>query len=162
MKLLVISDTHLPSRSGPDVVNFIQSKEFDLLIHCGDYATIDATTKIQQCARNKFLWVIWNCDDALTCSLLPEKLSTDLAGYPVHIFHSFDISPRGDRKQLLKVAKSTNSKLVFFWHTHIQQILQYKNWEFIEHQKLWNIDDQSIYFINPWSLADGNYLELEI
>lgn len=161
MKILVISDSHSPSRAVVDFDEFIQDKNFDLLIHCWDYDVLKTYLHLKSLVKDKFLWVYWNSDSWELRDYLKEFETTEISWNKILVFHSHQIR-RWDEQGLLHYAKKFWVNVVFYWHTHKQKITKYKEWMFENLNKITKIEKDCIYFINPWTLKNGEYLELNI
>ena len=163
MRIIVISDTHIPYRSNLDIKNFLENRKFDLLIHCWDYESIEVVNICKKIWWKNFLWVYGNCDNFQIRQNLPERIKTNLSNIPILIYHSFHVYPRWDRKQLLKDAVKNNVKILFFGHTHKQEIFYYDTEKqiFIDTNNI-KLSSNKIYFVNPGSLVDWNFLEIDL
>lgn len=162
MKLLIISDSHIPSRSRFDIINFLKNKNYDLLIHCGDFDRIATYNSIKNIAGNKLYCVYWNSDDFEIKSKLPEQNILDINGYKAIIKHWHQVYPRWDRSWLLNIALKNNAKILFCWHTHKQEIYKYQEWIFTQTDEIKLYNEKCTYFVNPWSLKDWNFLEINL
>lgn len=72
-KIVVLSDTHLPVRAAKIPQKIIeQLKDADLIIHAGDYQTIEVVNRLQNYSH--FIGVYGNMDSDDVADKLPEKI----------------------------------------------------------------------------------------
>ena len=140
----------------------------DYLIHLWDYDVYSTYRYIKDFFKNKFVWVYGNCDDFQIIQELPEEKILTINWIKILCFHSHSIYPRGDEVWLLEKALENRVNVVFYGHTHIKRIFYFEENEGFRDVKLdsdiFELDSQilnnKIYFINPWALLDGNYLQI--
>lgn len=137
MKILVLSDTHIPERAKclPDVV-CEELKKVDLVIHAGDFADISVVEVLKKhCAQVKC--ICGNMDPVEIKKKFPEKDIFELNGFKIGLIHGY-----GPPNKLLDMVTQTFKKdkldLVIFGHSHFP----YNNKE-----------NGTIYF-NPGSATD--------
>ena len=53
---------------------------------------------------------------------LPKTESIDIEGRRIVITHSDDVRPRGDKDQLLAIAKRYDADILIYGHTHEQDV----------------------------------------
>ena len=71
-KLVILSDTHIPVRAAKIPEQIIeQFKDADLIIHAGDYQTIEVVNSLE--SYGKFVGVCGNMDSDDIAEKLPEK-----------------------------------------------------------------------------------------
>ncbi len=158
-KILLISDTHIPTRNKMDLYSFLKNKKYDFLVHCGDFTNYETFQICKLLAKDRFFAVYGNCDSEKIKTEIPAELNLKINNRRILILHSFQIYPRWDKKQLLEYAIRNKAEIVFYGHTHTQIIFYYdklKNQFFIENKI--NFRKNRIYFINPGSLVDRNWL----
>ncbi|RKY99540.1 MAG: hypothetical protein DRQ10_06020 [Candidatus Hydrothermota bacterium] len=117
MRVLVISDTHIPHRAKalPDKV-LAELKNCDLVIHAGDFTTFDFYLELKALAP-KLLAVHGNMDDYQLFDELPEKLVFELEGHKIGLFHGFG-APFGIEKKVIQKFRGDGVELIVFGHTH--------------------------------------------
>lgn len=162
MKLLVMSDTHNPSRSNLDLNSFISKFDFDYLIHCWDFDKMETYSAMFDIAWTKLKCVHWNSDEESLKRFLPEYTSIKYKNFNFWIIHSHKIYPRGDIDKLIDFALNNNLDVLFYWHTHIKKILKYCNWQITEDSELNDLWNGNIFLVNPWSLVNWDYLFLKV
>lgn len=162
MKLLIISDTHSPTRKYLDIVEFIQNYNYDLLIHCWDFDKMETYLAIFGIAWKKLVCVHWNSDEDLLKRLLPESKLIEYKTYRIWIVHSNQIYPRWDKQQLVEYALNNGLDVLIYWHTHVKSIIKYYNWIFSYENELADLWSGVVYLVNPWSLLNWDYLYLNI
>lgn len=86
MNIVVISDTHLPKRKmGLPTRLLEQLKDADLIIHAGDWTTIDVYKELQSYARVE--GVYGNVDGQEIIELLSFKKIVEVCGFKIGITH---------------------------------------------------------------------------
>ncbi len=118
MKILVISDTHIPHRAKSLPKEFYDKVEdVDAIIHAGDFTSVDVLREME---GFKPLYAVYgNMDDADVYSLLPEIRVEEFEGVKVGIFHGVG-SPLGIEKKVFQKFKNENMDvdIVIFGHSH--------------------------------------------
>jgi len=134
--ILVIGDTHIPKRAmglSPLLIkelNTLSAKKlFDFVIFTGDVVKSPETIRyFKNLAKEKFLIVQGNMDyyygnvEAPLYDSFSIRLKND-SYLNIGITHGAEIHPRGDKDELLKIAKESRFNLLIFAHTHFAQIL---------------------------------------
>lgn len=134
--ILVIGDTHIPKRAmglSPLLIkelNTLSAKKlFDFVIFTGDVVKSPETIRyFKNLAKEKFLIVQGNMDyyygnvEAPLYDSFSIRLKND-SYLNIGITHGAEIHPRGDKDELLKIAKESSVNLLIFAHTHFAQIL---------------------------------------
>ncbi|HUT80669.1 MAG TPA: YfcE family phosphodiesterase [Candidatus Bathyarchaeia archaeon] len=117
--IFVAGDLHIPSRAAmlhPTFQLVLESKKWDYIVLTGDY-TIPAVVK-------HFELYLKKKDNLIACKgnmdqfPLPDKPTFEIDGIKFGVYHGTDISPRGDIKQLKKVAEELEVKVLFTGHSH--------------------------------------------
>ena len=116
MRLLLISDTHLPSRARdmPDEV-WAAVDDADVVVHAGDWIEVALLDRLQ--ARARRLVACWgnNDGDALRARL-PETARATLDGVRVAVTHETGPKQGRERRAL---AGHPETDLLVFGHSHI-------------------------------------------
>jgi putative phosphoesterase len=172
MRLGLVSDTHWPTRWMYDLRGYLNLlADVDLFCHMWDFDVYSTYEYISNFFGDRFVGVWGNCDDWSIREVLPEEKIIDVEGYKVLIFHSHSIYPRWDETQLLEKALKEQVNIVFYGHTHIQKVHYFDltNNEFRKVSINGNFFSLSkkelnhrIYFINPGSLLNGDFLVFKI
>ena len=139
MKVVVISDTHIPSRARdiPKVI-WEDIETAELIIHAGDFTTVDFYVQLKSVKPLKA--VHGNMDEIDLFHLLKEKEIFDLEGVRVGLTHGFG-APYGIEKRVMKLFEGEHVDLIIFGHSHIPLFK--------------NID--GIYLLNPGTPTDTIY-----
>jgi putative phosphoesterase len=131
MKILVISDTHLPSGlKDADGFSFFSEtlqqkiKEADMIIHAGDFESEEAYRLFEK--TNKLRAVHGNRDEAFLQKLLPEKLIFEQNGFKFGVTHIAGIS-LNDNTARWYLLKEMGVDILIYGHTHTPMIDEYKN-----------------------------------
>lgn len=134
--ILVIGDTHIPKRAmglSPLLINELNTlsakKLFEFVIFTGDVVKSPETIRFfKNLAKKKFLIVQGNMDyyygniEAPLYDSLSITLKNDTY-LNIGITHGAEIHPRGDKEELINIAKENNVNLLIFAHTHLAEIL---------------------------------------
>jgi putative phosphoesterase len=137
MKIVVLSDTHIPVNALdiPEKV-YRDIESADLLLHAGDIVSIDFLNKLQGvCPKLKAVW--GNMDEAELRKILPQKQTIKVNKHTIGLIHC-----RGAPLGLLEQAQNEFSKekpdIIIFGHSH----------------KPLAIEKNGILFFNPGSPTD--------
>lgn len=135
MKILVMSDTHIPvsAEKLPDeVLKYMKGR--DLIIHAGDFVELSVFEEINKIAETKAVY--GNMDSYAVKRRLPEKVVINAAGKKIGIIHG-----KGSPEDIVRrVQESFSEKLdiIVFGHSHIP----------------FNKEKDGILFFNPGSVTD--------
>ncbi|MBU4274610.1 metallophosphatase family protein [Patescibacteria group bacterium] len=108
MKIAIISDTHDNLTNIKKVVDWLNKEKINLLLHCGDINSQEATDEIKNNFKGEVKFVRGNADHNLKD--LPEKIEFEFGGKRISFTHY-----PGTAKELAQTAKYD---LVFYGHTH--------------------------------------------
>lgn len=117
--IAVVSDSHVPNRA-PEIPKKIIEKveEADRVIHCGDFATQQVYSEMQEFA-DELIAVKGNCD----FFDLPNSETFEQNGIQIGVYHGTGINPRGDHDTLLDIAENKlEVDVLFHGHTHQEDI----------------------------------------
>jgi uncharacterized protein len=117
MKIVVISDTHMPkkAKSLPDQV-VTELKQSDLIIHAGDWQTIEVYEELLQYGEVK--GVFGNVDSEELQALLPEKSIIEIKGFKMGLVHGHGKRWTTERRAI-EAFKYTPVDCIIFGHSHI-------------------------------------------
>jgi len=120
MKIGLIGDTHIPNRAR-EIPNYFlevfKNEKVDFILHLGDINEKYVLDELEKIAPVK---AVMGNTDYLD---LPEYLVFEISKYKIFVFHSDNVYPRGDVKQILSIAKKVNANVVIHGHTHIPRFL---------------------------------------
>ncbi|MCM3601242.1 metallophosphatase family protein [Robertmurraya korlensis] len=117
MKIIVISDTHMPKKAKRlplQVVSELQ--QCDLIIHAGDWQTIEIYHELLQYGQVK--GVFGNVDSEELQGLLPEKLVVDIEGVRIGVVHGHGKRWTTERRTMEAFADDPVDCIIF-GHSHI-------------------------------------------
>ncbi|MEO0202704.1 MAG: metallophosphoesterase family protein [candidate division WOR-3 bacterium] len=138
MKILIISDTHIPFRakSLPKAI-YDEIESSNLIIHAGDFVSFDFYNELK--SLKSIIAVYGNMDEMKLLEHLKEVEIFQLEGFNFGLFHGIG-PPVGLKERVLKKLKnySKNLDVVIFGHSHIS----YYKYE------------DGIHIINPGSPTD--------
>jgi putative phosphoesterase len=118
LRLLVISDTHLPrgARCLPDAC-LRELERADLILHAGDFVTAAVLDELREFAPVE--GVTGNMDDPELCAALPSRRVLEAAGARIGMVH--DAGSRAGRGARLG-ASFPGCDAVVYGHTHVPQV----------------------------------------
>lgn len=129
-KILVISDTHYTSYTQiPSELNDI-AKNFDYIIHCGDFISLEVVEFFKNNFKN-FYGVVGNVDEDNILNFLDKVIVLEVRGFKVAITHPYEGGPPFGIKDRILNKIGEKVDLVLFGHTHIAEISEYKNVKFL-------------------------------
>ncbi len=116
MRLLLISDTHVPNRARdmpPAVWDAVE--EADVVLHAGDWMAPDLLDRLQD--RTPFLVACWgNNDGDEVRARLPERADANLGGLRFTVTHEAGASAGRDER-MARLYPDTD--VLVFGHSHI-------------------------------------------
>lgn len=116
MRLLLISDTHVPNRARdmPAAV-WDAVEEADVVLHAGDWMALDLLDRLQD--RTPFLVACWgNNDGDELRARLPERADANLGGLRFTVTHEAGVSAGRDER-MARLYPDTD--VLVFGHSHI-------------------------------------------
>ena len=117
MKIVVISDTHLPKmKKRLPIILLEQLKDTDLIIHAADWRTIDVYKERQSYARVEGEY--GNVDGQEILGLLPFKNMVEVCGFIVGITHGHG-KGKTTEKRAISAFDDENVDCIIFGHSHI-------------------------------------------
>jgi uncharacterized protein len=116
LKIVVLSDTHMPKRGKELPTKLItELKTADLIVHGGDWNTTDVYHMLKQ--YGKVEGVHGNTDSEEVRSQFPKRLILHLNGYKIGVVHG-DGSGKTTEKRVLD-AFEEKPDIIIFGHSHI-------------------------------------------
>lgn len=117
MKIVVLSDTHIPERAKdiPEEV-YAQIKGADLLIHAGDITSLEFFKKLSK-LKKEIKAVQGNMDEPALKDILPAKQLIKIDGFSIGITHGRG-SPFGLMEAAEKEFQKEKPNLIIFGHSH--------------------------------------------
>jgi uncharacterized protein len=117
MKIVIISDTHMPKRAkGLPARLTKELADADLIIHAGDWQTIDVVHELQSYAEVE--GVFGNVDDEIIKEHFPEKRILELGGFKIGITHGHG-KGKTTEKRAIQAFKGEELDCIIFGHSHI-------------------------------------------
>jgi len=119
MKLIVLSDTHIKSGQSilsllpEDLISIIKSS--DLIIHAGDFETIECYNELQ--SLTKLIAVHGDTDCNELTNLLPERKVIEAEGLKIGIIHKGQLTSE-HTDGLRYLAKEMGVDILVFGHFH--------------------------------------------
>ncbi len=115
MKLMVLSDTHIPDRAlrlPNEIESFLDRRDFLKVVHAGDLTDERVLAYLKTFGD---VVVVRGNMDYLP---LPRHQIFELEKLRFGVVHGHGIYPRGDRRQLLSIAKELGVDVLISGHTH--------------------------------------------
>lgn len=117
MKIVVLSDTHLPKRKKGLPTRLLEElKDVEIIIHAGDWLTIDVYNELQTYARVE--GVYGNVDDEEIIGLLPSKKIVEVGGFTIGITHGHG-KGKTTEKRAIAAFEGEKVDCIIFGHSHI-------------------------------------------
>lgn len=129
-KILAISDSHVNNLSQLPIELVKNLKDFDFIIHCGDFTGIEIVQELKE--FKNFAGVVGNIDDFEITKILEEKVILDVNGFKIGIIHPYEGGPPVNIKaRILKTFGNEKLDLIIFGHTHFAEISEFNSVKFI-------------------------------
>jgi uncharacterized protein len=123
MKILVLSDTHIPKRSKQLPEELLQeARTADLIIHAGDWQTIEVFEELSRYAKVE--GVYGNVDGPEMKSLFPFKKIVEFNGFRLGIVHGHGKGLTTE-KRAIKAFSEEKVNCIIYGHSHIP-VLRYE------------------------------------
>ena len=115
MKIVVLSDTHIPifTKKVSDKI-YREIEDCDLVIHAGDIVDASFLTELESLAEVKA--VKGNMDSYEIKQKLPEKLVIDAAGKKIGVIHGY--GPGVKVQEVARQAFNKKVNIIIFGHSH--------------------------------------------
>lgn len=117
MKVVVLSDTHMPKKA-KTLPKILQNDltDSDLIIHAGDFQSADFYNELK--SYGKLIGVTGNVDTIEIQELLAEKQLITLNGFSIGIVHGHG-SKLTTEKRALAAFEGVKTDCIIFGHSHI-------------------------------------------
>jgi uncharacterized protein len=117
VKIVVLSDTHLPKRKKGLPTRLLEElKNVDLIIHAGDWKTMDVYKELQSFAVVK--GVYGNVDGEDIIGLLPSKTIVEVCGFKIGITHGHG-KGKTTEKRAVAAFEGESVDCIIYGHSHI-------------------------------------------
>jgi len=115
IKILVISDTHIPERAQKLPTQFTkQVSPDDIIVHAGDFTNLEVLQELQKLGK---VYAVWgNMDEGRVKKVLPEIETFEVEGKKVGIYHGYGAPDNLEKKVYDKV--NQNLDVIVFGHSH--------------------------------------------
>ena len=134
MKILVLSDTHIPrvAQDLPDNI-YAEIKSADMILHAGDFIDVEVLESLKKLKRVHAVY--GNMDSPELRRTLKDKAIIQAGNFKIGLIHGY-----GAPRELMETVKAefTNVDAIVFGHSHIAT----------------NIQKDGILFFNPGSPTD--------
>ena len=117
MRVLVISDTHIPlrARTLPRII-YDEIEKSDLIIHAGDFTSPDIYYELK--ALKPIKAVFGNMDDPRLLDILREVEVFEIEGLKVGLFHGLGPPVGLEERVLQKLSNYGTFDLIIYGHSH--------------------------------------------
>lgn len=120
MKIIVTSDTHLPTKNRKLPSELLDAcKTADLIIHAGDWSAMEVYEKFLTCA--KVIGVYGNVDVPEIKAFFPRYNRIDVNGFRIGIVHGHG-EKKTTEKRALEAFANEDVDILIFGHSHIPMI----------------------------------------
>jgi uncharacterized protein len=124
MKIIVLSDTHMPKRAKSLPNRLLKElKDANLIIHAGDWQTIDVYNQLTSFAKVE--GVHGNVDDENIKEMFPDKQIVEVRGFKIGMTHGHGTGKTTEKRALQKFEGEVVDCIIF-GHSHIP-INKYNN-----------------------------------
>lgn len=126
MRVLVISDTHFPSRAKQLPARIIHELgRADYLIHAGDFVALSLVELLEKSLP--FAGVAGNNDSPEIEEMLGNRKQFNLAGYNIGVVHG-DVGPgRNTLERAMNAFKAEKLDILVFGHSHIPYLGKHRD-----------------------------------
>ncbi len=118
MKLLILSDAHIPDRENEIPKAFVEviesSAPYDVVIYAGDLTGEEMLEYVKGLGEE--VYVVRGNMDYLP---LPEKVTLQVDGRKVLVLHGHQVRPRGNLKALSELARREGGEVIIHGHLHV-------------------------------------------
>ncbi|GGD22101.1 metallophosphoesterase family protein [Pontibacillus salipaludis] len=117
MRIIVISDTHMPKKGEAFPESLIQElRHVDLIIHAGDWSSRGIYEALVSYGEVK--GVQGNVEEDEIRELLPEKLLLEIDGYKIGVVHGHG-EKKTTEKRVIEAFEEEEVDLIIFGHSHL-------------------------------------------
>ncbi|MBE4908435.1 metallophosphoesterase family protein [Bacillus luteolus] len=118
MKIIVLSDTHMPKRGKklPDLL-VKQLANADLIIHAGDWTDLEVLTQLEK--YGTVVGVSGNVDTPEVSQLFGDKKVLQLNGFKIGIVHGHIGKKKTTQERALEAFNDPSLDVIIFGHSHI-------------------------------------------
>lgn len=117
MRVLVISDTHIPQRA-KDLPREIweMAQKVDMIVHAGDFTKKEVLVELR--SVNPEVKAVWgNMDEPKLVEMLPEKVIFEIEGKKIGLTHGSG-APWRIEKRVMDKFKDEKLDVLIFGHSH--------------------------------------------
>ncbi|MFD2923849.1 metallophosphoesterase family protein [Halobacillus naozhouensis] len=117
MRVIVVSDTHMPKKAKELPKRLLEELHTaDLIVHAGDWQSTHIYKQLSSYTR--IMGVYGNVDDHEVREMVPRRIVTEWEGYKIGIVHG-----HGDKKttetRVIEEFEGEELDLVIFGHSHL-------------------------------------------
>ncbi|RWZ54733.1 metallophosphoesterase [Halobacillus fulvus] len=117
MKIIVLSDTHMPKKGTILPERFVRElNQTDLIIHAGDWQTLEVYEQLKSYAPVK--GVSGNVDEEEVRKRFPEKEILEVNGKRIGIVHGHG-EKKTTEKRVVEAFEGEQLDLIIFGHSHL-------------------------------------------
>jgi putative phosphoesterase len=124
MKIVVLSDTHIPKKAKSLPLRLIEElKNTDFIIHAGDWQTPEVYEELKKYAKVE--GVYGNVDGPDMMDIFPEKLVVEAKAFKIGITHGHG-KGKTTEKRVIQAFNGETVDCIIFGHSHIP-VNRYEN-----------------------------------
>ncbi|WP_082231968.1 metallophosphoesterase family protein [Halobacillus massiliensis] len=117
MQLVILSDTHMPKKAKQLPKRLVKElQEADLIIHAGDWQTLDVYEELKQYGRVE--GVYGNVDGEDITKVFPRSQILELNDYRVGLVHGHG-DKKTTEKRVIEEFEGEEIDLIIFGHSHL-------------------------------------------
>ncbi|KGX85810.1 metallophosphoesterase family protein [Pontibacillus marinus] len=117
MKIVVLSDTHMPKKgSGLPRQVLADLEDTDAIIHAGDWSSIDLHNELSKYAE--VYGVYGNVDGEEITEIMKDKIILEFQGYRIGVVHGHG-EKKTTEKRVIEAFHEEEVDLIIFGHSHL-------------------------------------------
>ncbi|WP_163527917.1 metallophosphoesterase family protein [Halobacillus ihumii] len=117
MRIIVVSDTHMPKKAKQFPTRLIQELyTADLIVHAGDWHSINVYNQLS--TYGEVIGVYGNVDDNELKEVVPRRVVTEWEGCKVGIVHGHG-DKKTTEKRVIEEFEGEELDLIIFGHSHL-------------------------------------------
>ncbi|MET3698242.1 hypothetical protein SAMN05877753_10897 [Bacillus oleivorans] len=126
MKIIIMSDTHLPKRAKHLPMIVIEAiQNADLIIHAGDWTTIELYEELKELAPIQ--GVYGNVDSDELIKVLEDHILLDINGHKIGVTHGHLGKAKSTPVRAYDTFANEKTDLIIFGHSHIPYIKKHND-----------------------------------
>ncbi|UOR10761.1 metallophosphoesterase family protein [Halobacillus amylolyticus] len=117
MRIIVVSDTHMPKKAKQLPTRLIEELySANLIVHLGDWQTVEIYKQLSEFAQ--VIGVYGNVDEDDIKEIAPRRIVTEWGGFKVGIVHGHG-EKKTTEKRVMEEFEGEELDLILFGHSHL-------------------------------------------